>query len=525
MVTRALAFLIWLSATADAFLVQPVRPPGLGSSLTPVQSSTARFYRHVRKEDDQAETDWRLFRAKLVLQEHGIPVASSPDQTQQWAYQQGLLETGTLLVHSPFDGAQQELAYQRDTSMILDHPYLYRSVMLVLESNARETNALILNRPANVTLHEDGFKALLLFGGSRDSFHAPEDSRRVYCIHRNPKCKHVSKEVLSGLYMTTINSARRLIQDRQAQPADFLYISGYETLNTELVQEGIQSGLWKSITTDSLTLQNALQSDVWANLLSFTGTTPPPYPMTESDRTLDALLEEWSQACLFHGNSLNPAPPEEESFGPQIVPVDIEAGDFLRASSAAHAFLFDHQEFHKSLVLVLETKPTTAVAALLSYPTVEVEQTTGLPIRHGGNDGTHEVYCLHYVEAVGGRQIGNGFYQCSVDEAVHALRTGKAGREDLMLVRGYVEFPKHRAALDWVAPHAAPAVWQTLSQQFPLSPLALDHNVLVARDAWRTAGGSDSDDNKLCSLGIGAVKAWLASNLLDDGEIDARMRP
>lgn len=484
-----------LLISAHAFVVPrpsfAVSAPSSPITLTSLHYKKESEGENDLKSDDQSTADWREFRAKLVLHEHGI-VTATEEQHQQWAYQQDLLETGTLLVHQGFD---------------ISKPHLTKSVLLVVETNEQETTALILNRPTNFTLQEKDFTAILLYGGPHSNFRAGQE-QRVYCIHRQPNCVDVSQEILSGLFMTSLDDAKLLQQQGRALAADFLYVSGYEKFDTEEVTAGIESGTWTSITTDALTLQQNLLPDMWTNILTLTGSPPPPVSSGDF-RVHDQLLEEWTKTSLFHGNA--PAPVSAP-------PHDIKEGDLLRASSLQHAFLFDHQEFHKSLVLILEANEHQAVAALLTLPTIEEDPLTTLPIRYGGSDSDAE-YCLHYLgDAVGGRKVGDSFYICSLEEAKAALDNGVAQREQLLLVKGKVVFPKVNAALDWVSPDSAPEVWSLLSEQQRLGPLSLETNVDIACQTWRMAGGTDGEDVNLFHLGYEAVKQWLSSNLLKDDD-------
>ena len=449
--------------------------------------------------DSPSTKDWREFRAKLVLQEYGIATATE-EQHQQWAYQQDLLEIGALLVHQGFD---------------MSKPHLTKAVLMVVETNEQETTALILNRPANFTLNEKEFTAILLYGGPHSSFHTGEE-QRVYCIHRQSNCKEVGQEILSGLFLTSLEDAKRLQAEGRASAADFLYISGYEKLDTAVVTAGIKSGIWKSITADALTLQQHLLPDMWTNLLTLTGTPPPQVSGCDNDldqqqQIQDQLLLEWSRTTLFHG----PPPP------PVTTPAhDIKEGDLLRASSLPHAFLFDHQEFHKSLLLILEANEEYAVGALLTLPTTEHDPLTDLTVRHGGSD-SEDVYCLHYLGGDvigGGRKVGSSFSMCSLEEAKAALDRGTVERDELLVIRGKVMFPKVNAALEWVSPDLAPDVWSLLNEQQALGPMSLDANVDVACQAWRMAGGVDGDNVNLFHLGYEAVKQWLSCHFLEADE-------
>ena len=509
MVTRLLiplqlAVLLSSCTTGSQAFVVP-RP-----SFTASQISTPLFYNSNRGSNGENELndltrnspsakDWREFRAKLVLQEYGIATATE-EQHQQWAYQQDLLETGALLVHEGFD---------------MSKPHLTKAVLMVVDTNEQETTALILNRPANFTLNEKEFTAILLYGGPHSSFHTG-DEQRIYCIHRQSNCNDVGQEILSGLFLTSLEDAKRLQEEGRAVAADFLYISGYEKLDTAHVTAGIKTGIWKSITADALTLQQNLLPDMWSNLLSLTGT--PPQLDIEMSNVQDQLLHEWSQTTLLHGP---PPPPLTTPFH------DIKEGDLLRASSLPHAFLFDHQEFHKSLLLILEANDEMAVGALLTLPTTEHDPLTDLLIRHGGSD-SDDLFCVHFLgDAVGGgRKVGRSFSMCSLEEAKAALDKGTVERDELLLIKGKVVFPKVNAALEWVSPELAPDVWSLLSEQQRLGPISLEANVDVACQTWRMAGGVDGDDVNLFHLGYEAVKQWLSSNLLkDDDGMMGGLRP
>jgi putative AlgH/UPF0301 family transcriptional regulator len=95
-------------------------------------------------------SDWKDFRAKLVLSNRGIKdSSSSPDSSlspTSWAYDTGtFLEPGSILV-------------SRVTSTVgchdLRQPYLHKCVILILEHDDNDfTKGIILNRPTNITLN------------------------------------------------------------------------------------------------------------------------------------------------------------------------------------------------------------------------------------------------------------------------------------------------------------------------------------------------------------------------------------
>ena len=168
-----------------------------------------------------------------------------------------------------------------------------------------------------------------------------------------------------------------------------------------------------------------------------------------------------------------------------------------------------------------------AVGALLTLPTTEHDPLTDLLIRHGGSD-SDDLFCVHFLgDAVGGgRKVGRSFSMCSLEEAKAALDKGTVERDELLLIKGKVVFPKVNAALEWVSPELAPDVWSLLSEQQRLGPISLEANVDVACQTWRMAGGVDGDDVNLFHLGYEAVKQWLSSNLLkDDDGMMGGLRP
>jgi len=480
--------------------------------------------------------DWRSFRAKMVLQEHSITTAKE-EQTQQWAYQQPHLETGTILVQDPF-ALRVEPKKIQYTSSLLDHIHWYKSVVIILESDAQETTGLILNRPANLTLTPaEGFVSTMLYGGAQSSFHSPD--HRIFCIHRNEALREESTTLMSGLYLFSYMEAQQAIRTNRALPADFLYISGFESFHTPTLNDHLQAGHWRSITTDAQTLQNALVPNAWDTLLTMTGS-PPPSSMqqiysTDDVIVLDALLNEWKQKCLYYWSPVlqtddpaNLIPSSPEEYRPPVSH-PIQAGDMLRASSMDHAFLFDHQEFHKSVILILDVvheknRPQMGIAALLSYPTVEMDPTTAIPIRHGGNENCNDnndgedIYCLHFLgpDAVqSSHKIGSNFYRCKLNDAINAMQDHRAKREDFLAIRGTVSFPLENVALDVVPPDAAPKIWHTLGHQQVLSPFALEDNIQIARHAWKQAGGEEMmPPSPVNDLGRETVRAWLETNLL-----------
>jgi putative AlgH/UPF0301 family transcriptional regulator len=95
-------------------------------------------------------SDWKDFRAKLVLGNRGIKESSTSFDSSlspaSWAYDTGtFVEPGSILV-------------SRVTSTVACHdlrqPYLHKCVILILEHSDNDfTKGIILNRPTNITLN------------------------------------------------------------------------------------------------------------------------------------------------------------------------------------------------------------------------------------------------------------------------------------------------------------------------------------------------------------------------------------
>ena len=437
--------------------------------------------------DAMDDRDWRAFRAKLVLQEQEPVDGTSLGQDSHWVHAQSILETGSVLIHTPRPQDIYGLGRQ----------CLYESVILVVETNHEETTGLILNLPTNVKTDEKDLA--VHYGGD---YHAIQSQKPHFYVLQQ---QDSDLPILPGLSMTTME---------EATTEDFVYC-GHVSWPTEQLACELERGIWTCLSVDTDTLMLSERT----SLLNQAGI----FPAASSCEFDKHMFQEWSRYHLSMDHDDDDCTVDSE-------PKRIQSGDLLRSSAADHAFLFSDQELHKSLLLVIQEDDDFTVAVVLNHASTETEPLTGLPIRYGGNfryledDSALPPFCLHYLGGVvGGEAVGEYFYKACVEQASTAIEQGLASEDDFLVVQGMSVFPKDEVSLcacfDLVSSEIVPQVWQALSTQEPLSPLAMETNVDIARHAWNVASEEEDSTNiHLLDLGMDATKTWLAAYLLEDSD-------
>jgi hypothetical protein len=182
--------------------------------------------------------------------------------------------------------------------------------------------------------------------------------------------------------------------------------------------------------------------------------------------------------------------------------------------------LLFQQEFHGCFLLLLQFDEDMVVGLILNHPTTESEDLTGLPVRYGGDFGVSPPFCIYHGPLDIGERVGR-FCKASVQQADCALRQGLVNTEDFMVVQGLSvwerqEFDSLYFCFEKLEDDIVISnIWHTLGHQVRLSPLAMEGNVDLARQAWTNAspGGEELSD-----LGMDAVKTWLAVYFLKDSD-------
>ena len=499
-------------------LIQPGALGFVAQNFVKIPSSSSSSSSSTRLFDVE-EDDWRAFRAKLINQEKKDDFITSPFE-EGWAIEQTLVEPGSVLVHTPTKADAYGLSNQ----------FLYKAVVLIVERSPEETIGLILNRPTDVELEaeEGDFSSKMLYGGNLFSLHG--DDPKFYCLHSTIPGQEDDDPIMSGLSFCSIDHAKILVKEGLASSEDFTVVCGCISCPSAELEAERENGEWKSLSMDSKSLYEALgqgtANSVWSHLKTITGDDRPNVVSSFDDR----ILEAWSNTHLIFEDT------DEEDDSQKTSSSTLKAGQLLRSSSHTHAFLFDNQEFHKSLMLVLQEDDTFSVGVILNHPTSAIEEATQLPIRYGGNFDQLDIdegmppFCVHRLGGViGGEPVGdNLFWKASMDQALDAIEQDLAQNTDFLVVRGLSIWAKgdgeglnehvENGMFEIVPSENLDDAWRSLQDQKPLSERTVGKNVNDAFEAWKLSGGEalegSAEEVNLNILGLDAVKVWLKTNLL-----------
>jgi len=207
------------------------------------------------------------------------------------------------------------------------------------------------------------------------------------------------------------------------------------------------------------------------------------------------------------------------------VALDVKVGSMFCASASKHSpFLLNNQEFHKSLLLLIQDDENISIAVILNLPSMqsvsfpskspnEVGEGSGqIPQRFGGKFGirgaTEKPFVwLHCNDALRDAEVGeplrrrNGIWSCSPDDVEVALRMGIAKPQDFLCVSGFTVFPAGIQSeilsghFRKVPDEIQGAVWEILTRQTILTPETVDSNLLLAKQAWSMAVGDNKEES------------------------------
>ena len=220
----------------------------------------------------------------------------------------------------------------------------------------------------------------------------------------------------------------------------------------------------------------------------------------------------------------------------RLLDVPVCPGSLLRASAAVRSpFLLQDQEFHKSIILVLQEDETVSVGVLLNLPsTYDIE--LGVPSmgaltmtqRYGGRYGVREqsgdkpFVWLHFNDSLRNAKVGSpiagrleNVWMCTEEDAGAAIAVGLATPDDFIVVNGFSVWKKEAGGMaggirgevlggrfEVVAPERMPSVWEVLRKQRLLSVKTMDVNISLIDQAWKMGAAILSDEGaSSCSRG------------------------
>lgn len=254
-----------------------------------------------------------------------------------------------------------------------------------------------------------------------------------------------------------------------------------------------------------------------------------------TERFDDCMLLEWIRVNLLTDKNTTLM----LSLPPTRAP-----GTLLRASCP---FLLDNQEFHKSLLLILEDSPIATIGVLLNLPGTDSVTVDGesISIRYGGKFGIQgqpvkPVTWYHSKESLRQANVGTpvgasktGIWTCTRDDAEAAIKVGLASLDDFLVLQGATVLPKNTknaeslAVLDKfdVIPRShLPQVWDALLSQEGLTRESLNEYMEAANSTWASSMGSDDKDSTDESptnddFSSVAWKSWICTFLLCDPKL------
>jgi putative AlgH/UPF0301 family transcriptional regulator len=578
------------------------------------------------QDGDEDDVDWRSFRAHLVsIYDQNTTITSNDfdnikdkqtyehTNTNSWIYETGsAIETGTILLHR-IDNTEDD---DESSGYGLARQYLHKSVVLILEHEDNEhsvsTKGIILNRPTDLIIHEQyeegGHNEFpIWFGGFDWGIHTSKP--KFFCLHsiKSAIAKKVSVQVMNGIYFTTIQNAKDLIADGYAKTKDFWFFSGLvEWEEGELFDE-IQDGIWYSVATDASIVRKGLKiltdegamdvesagMQTWEMLMDLVhekinevndelvlSTNSRASVSRESTKSFDDLMfEQWAkkhlrftEAPLFLREILQENGKDNR---PDVIDSvhNIAPGTLIRGSPSGNPFLLSEQEYHKSLILIVQDDQEISVGLILNHPTSRsfdvslLDESTifpkinsiRLPVRFGGCHGGPTIrdfgddrkddkplFILYMNEALRNAKVGkpigktkDGIWSCTAEDCITAIANHLASPNDFMCIDGFCLWSKETDESGMVkggilaevvkgdfeiVPHARiQAAWDSLLQQELLSYDALDRNLDLAQSAWNIADQNGRHgsvgkkvsvaEDKALQLNDEALKRWITINL------------
>ena len=468
------------------------------------------------EESDESvdKEDWRTFRARLVSGEAqnrettvlfdgecDLEADSDCDKTDtSFLYESGLaIEQGTIILHRP-----PTVSLNEPTAIFgygLGRQFLHKSVILIIEHSNEghhvPTRGVILNRPTDLKLYDHpseestdkGDISLVpevewkvRYGGEDSGIH--NDHPKFFCLHSFlPNAQTSSREVMNGIYFTSFQNAQELVRNDLAKSDDFWVFCGFISWENGELNEEIKDGIWHAISTDSHTVKKGLRilnagdsADIedsgvrtWSMLMNMLGKGSLLDSMSKGPTLFDDLmLKVWATRNLvfneppkFLRDKLKSG--DRSTFKDEIIP-----GTIIRGSIKNAPFLLSDQEYHKSLILIVQNDDVST-GVILNRPSTrsfdmifednrsffQNEVDICFPLRFGGSYGgpirvdvpgiiDQPMFFLHMKNELKEKNIGvpvgqnipNGIWKCSVQEVSDTILSGMATAEDFLVIDG-----------------------------------------------------------------------------------------
>ncbi|PNH05041.1 hypothetical protein TSOC_008732 [Tetrabaena socialis] len=208
-----------------------------------------------------SQADWREFRAKLVSQGKGQGQAG-PSTSGEWAHAISKPEKGAVLLAHPLMFRQSQ-------------PYFHRAVILLLEHGDSGSYGLILNRPSKLRIGDVPLnRPQTQFADCRLYVGGDVGSGQVQVMHPHGELEGV-EEVMKGVYLGGMDSARDAVEAGRAEAKDFRWFSAYAGWAAGQLAAECKRGVWfTAAASPKVVLQEvALEegADYWHKLLELMG--------------------------------------------------------------------------------------------------------------------------------------------------------------------------------------------------------------------------------------------------------------
>ena len=513
--------------------------------------------------------------------------------TKSWAFESGsIVEQGTVLLYHPPD-PQEEFGFG------LGKQYLHKSSILILDHSEKNTGSeitkgVILNRPTDLfiddvvtnpeTNEKKTIKWKIWYGGELFGIHS--DSPKLFCLHslsKNEYAMNLSEPVFNGIYFTPLDNARLLVATGSAVPSDFWVFSGVVPFKPKDLFDDIDDGIWHPVSTDARTLRKGLRilsaggagmadprdagERTWSMLMEMIGKEYPSINrngIEKYSRFDDLMLKVWANENLMFKDSL-PKFLSEDYNDDQIDRRDdvfLPVGTLIRSSSSIQSkYLLSNQEFHKSIVLIIQDDSDMTVGVILNRPSamsIKMKFKNGylsgkissleFPVQYGGpfafngvkevdeeeeldldddNDKDMPSLFLHRSSTLRNSEIGEPIgledkdvdgdcriWKCTMDEVVNALHEELAEPNDFIAIDGFCVWTKSDANgsiqseirngnFDILNPSYLQmnVIWDRLAKQGTLNEESI-HQVLELSEAvWLLAGMEchfETEEKKEC---------------------------
>ncbi len=361
-----------------------------------------------------------------------------------------------------------------------------------------------------------------------------------------------------------------------ARAEDFKTFIGSCGWDAGQLKEELDNNHWYMVAADSKTLleelrKNELNDDIldagiesWNLLMKMIGSTEDSSENGDKESFDDLMLREWTKERLLFPDqddgeelidNLMKKVTSSPSFGKEI-----GVGTVLRATiSTYNPFLLSDQEYHQSILLIIQDDSEMSVGVILNLPSStpitmafidpnsDSENSYTIPERYGGrfSDSNDEDSLLWFhcnddlKEAAVGNRLGpreSTIWTISPDDAVNAIATGKARAEDFIVVSGLSVWEKAPGGLaggiqgevnnnlfEIIDRESTESVWDILLEQKTMSEETIDENLSLIEMAWSEGGDMNEIPSEkifnsnvtTVELANKALRRWISAFLLN----------